>query len=114
MLLAILLLGEWVYGLIFRAEGFASGAAILPRLGILLAVSVINYLWLAMLIGLDRQWIAALGLAGILAVKVTLGLQWIPIRGVGGMVDAALWAELPASLLVGFTACRLYLRRKPS
>lgn len=112
MLLGILAVGEPVYSFIFRQEGFQHGAEILPKLGVLLAISVINYLWLAILIGLDRQWIAALGLVFIVGLKIYLGLRWIPDQGVEGMVNASLWAEIPASAAVGLAACRLYLLRR--
>lgn len=111
MLVAVLVAGGPVFSLIFRTPGFSEGAALLPGMGLLLAVSVLNYLWLAMLIGLDRQWIASAGLAGILAAKVLLGSRWVPVDGAVGMVRAGLCAEIPACLAVGLAACWLYLRR---
>ena len=111
MLAAVALAGPMVFGLVFRAPGFQPGASLLAGMGLLLAVSVLNYLWLSLLIGLDRQWVASAGLTLILGAKVALGIAWIPEQGAMGMVRAALCADIPVCLAVGAVACRLYLRR---
>ena len=86
--------GPDVFRLIFMARDFRL-ALPSPGLGVLLAVSVLNYLWLSMLLGLNRPWVAIGGLALILIVKVALGIPWIPLQGAMSMVRAALWAESP-------------------
>jgi O-antigen/teichoic acid export membrane protein len=111
---AIFLLGKPIFGVIYRQAGFAEGAALLNGLGLLLALSVFNYLWLSLVMGRNAQWISVLALIFILAVKVVLGIRWVPLYGAMGMLHASLWAEIPACLVSGVAACWVYLRGRRS
>jgi O-antigen/teichoic acid export membrane protein len=108
---ATLAVGPWLFSMVFRADGFAQGTMLLPVMAVLLGFSILNYLWLVILIGLNRQWLASVALLVILPAKIVLGWMWLPDHGAIAMAWAGLWAEGPACLVLGWITCRMYLRR---
>jgi len=110
MFLGVWLVGDDIFLRIYRNPGYAPGVALLPGFGALLLMSTLDYLWLAILIGMDRQWIAACNLLLMIVGKLVLGPMLVAGHGLEGMVWAALASELPVCLLGGGLACWHYLR----
>lgn len=110
LILGVLLFGKPVYNLIYRQPGFEHGLVLLPGQSILLGLSILNYLWLSLAIGRNKQWISSLALIFTLAVKTWLGVRWVPQYGALGMLHATLWAEVPATIGSGIILAIHYFR----
>jgi len=81
---------------------------LLPGLGILLCLTAMDWLWLSVLIGRNRIWIAALNLTPLLVVKLLVGPIWVARWGADGMVRVALLGQIGTSLMGAFTAYRQF------
>ena len=110
----VYLWGESVFRFLFRAKGYSQDHHLFLPLGIILAVSVMNYLWLALLIGQHRQWIASVALIATISLKFYLGKMWVPVYGIEGMLSACLWTEIPICIGMGIVACSFFLKDNSS
>lgn len=108
----VVLVGKAIFLQVYRNPGYLPGADLLPAFGILLLLSTLDYLWLAILIGLDRQWIAAANLGVMILGKTLLGPILVDRLGMPGMVWAAVASELVVCFLGGVAACSAYLRNR--
>ncbi|HNY29960.1 MAG TPA: oligosaccharide flippase family protein [Fibrobacteria bacterium] len=104
------LVGPILFQMVFREKGFHGAESLLPGMGAMLFLTTMDWLWLSILIGKDRIWIAALVLVPSLVAKVLLGAWWIPSAGAAGMVHAALAAQLVGGGLGAWCAVRAYLK----
>jgi len=106
-------LGPLVFRTVFRTHSFQGADSLLPWLGLVLCLSTLDWLWLSVLIGSDRIWIAALNLIPVLGAKMLLGPILIPRFGATGMAWAALAGQAGTGVLGAFAAVRIYLKGPP-
>jgi O-antigen/teichoic acid export membrane protein len=102
--------GPVVFGVVFHSKGFQGAEALLPGMGAMLFLTTMDWLWLSILVGKDKIWIAAAVLVPALAAKVALGAFLIPAQGASGMVQAAVVSQLLGGALGAWLAVRSYLR----
>jgi O-antigen/teichoic acid export membrane protein len=111
LIAGVAVLGAPVFKLIYRQPGFAAGTDLMLGMGVLLGLSILNYVWLSLAIGKNVQWVVSIFLVLSVAIKLVLGTAWVPESGALGMLCASLWAEIPTSLLCGMVVSWIYLRR---
>jgi O-antigen/teichoic acid export membrane protein len=103
------LVGPIVFHLVYRTRSFEGIDALLPGLGLVLCLSCLDWLWLSVLVGADKIWIAALNLVPVLAAKLLLAPLLIPSMGARGMVLASVVGQAGTCLLGAWAAARAYL-----
>ena len=86
----------------------------LPGFALILLVATMDWLWLSILIGKGRLWIAALNLVPALLLKLILGRLWVPTNNELGMLWARVAAYGFSGSLNAIFAIRLYLRSQTS
>lgn len=102
--------GPIVFRVVFHSKGFAGAEALLPGMGLMLFLTTMDWLWLSILVGKDKIWIAAIVLGPALLVKVAIGAVLIPSQGAWGMVQAALVAQSIGGALGAWFAVKAYLK----
>lgn len=108
--LGVALVGPLVFRLVFREGSFQGAESMLPELGAILFLATLDSLWLSVMIGRDKMWIAILNLAPILGCKLFLGALWVPRHGALGMVWASLAGQLVSGMIAAAVAWTLYLK----
>lgn len=106
--------GPEVFRFVFRAKGFFGAESLLPGMGVMLFLTTMDWLWLSILVGKDKIWIAAANVVSMLALKALLAGWWVPDSGAMGMVSAAVAGQALCCALGAITAGRAYLQRLPS
>lgn len=101
--------GPILFRTIFRAKSFHGAEDLLPGFGLLLCISCMDWLWLSVLIGKNRIWVAAANLGFALALKLVVGPFWIGTHGASGMVWTGVLAHGGTTLLGAFAAWRAYV-----
>jgi O-antigen/teichoic acid export membrane protein len=101
-------LGPVLFETVFRAKSFHGAETLLPGLGVLLFLTTLDWLWLSVLIGRNRIWMAALNLVPLLTVKLVLGPVWVSRWGAQGMVWTALAGQIGTGLLGVVAAYRQF------
>jgi len=104
------LLGPVLFRTVFHARSFTGADALLPGLGMVLCLSTLDWLWLSVLIGKNRIWVAALNLLPILVVKILLGPVLVARWGAQGMVWTSLSGQFLTGILGAVAASRAFLR----
>jgi len=104
------LVGPVLFRSVFHARSFAGADELLPGMGLLLCLSTMDWLWLSILIGRNRIWVAVLNLTPILATKILLGPVLVSRWGAAGMVWTAILGQIPTGILGAATASRAFLR----
>lgn len=111
---AVVLLGPLVFQSVFRAKSFGGAESLLPGLGTILCFATLDWLWLGVLIGANRTWIAAVNLLPVLLCKLFLAPLWIPSMGAHGMVWASLVGQILTCLAGAAWAWWYFVLRPPS
>jgi O-antigen/teichoic acid export membrane protein len=110
----VLLAGPFVFQVVFKTSSFQGAQALLPGLGATLGFATLDWLWLSVLIGSNRTWIAALNLVPVLASKLFLAPFLIASHGAQGMVWASLAGQILTCLAGAATAYMYFVRRAPN
>lgn len=110
----VVMLGPFVFELVFQSKSFSGAATLLPGMGLILALATLDWLWLSVLIGRDRTWIAALNLIPVLACKLLLAPLWVPEMGAQGMVWASLIGQAITCMFGAITAYFAFVPRSPT
>jgi len=110
LFLGVVFVGPLVFQTVFRTRSFTGAQTLLPGMGATLCFATLDWLWLSVLIGCNRTWIAALNLIPVLAAKLFLAPFWIPSMGAQGMVWASLIGQILTCSLGAATAWRSYMR----
>lgn len=105
----VALVGPLVLHLVYRSRSFEGIESLLPGLGLILCLSCLDWLWLSVLVGSDRIWIAAANLVPVLAAKLLLAPLLIPSMGSRGMVVAGVVGQAGTGILGAWAATRAYL-----
>ncbi len=103
--------GQIVFAKVYPRAGYETGLLFIHGFGLLLAMSTLNYLWLSIFIGADKQWIASVALLATMGLKFFLGNLWVPEQGGLGMIQASYCSEIPGTILLGVLAFILYQRK---
>ncbi len=107
----LFLWGAPLFRLVFHGKDYAPAAPVFVLLSVVLALIMMNNLFITLLVGIDRIWISAVCLLMTVILKVSLGIHWVPSYGLHGMAWAAICAELPGSLLLATWTLSLYLKQ---
>jgi O-antigen/teichoic acid export membrane protein len=108
--LGVAIAGPLVFKLVFRTHSFQGADSLLPWLGLVLCISTLDWLWLSVMIGGDRIWIAALNLFPVLGAKLVLGPILILRFGAIGMAWSAVAGQIGSGALNAFVAVHIYLK----
>jgi O-antigen/teichoic acid export membrane protein len=96
------LVGPIAFRLVFRSGSFAGSERMISGFAIILFLATMDSLWVSILIGRRKLWIAALNLIPAILVKLVLGRLWVPEYAEIGM----LWTSVAAYVCsVSLNAC---------
>jgi O-antigen/teichoic acid export membrane protein len=110
----VVFLGPVVFHVVFRSRSFFGAESLLPGMGVVLLCSTLDWLWLSVLVGRDKMWVAILNFVPVIASKILLGIAWVPGHGAQGMVWASMIGQILSTLLGAATAWSYYLRQADS
>jgi O-antigen/teichoic acid export membrane protein len=111
MMALLFAFGGPLFRIVFHGKDYAPAAPIFVQLSIILALIMMNNLFIALLVGMDRIWISAACLVLTVALKVGLGVHWVPRLGLEGMARAAICAEIPGTAFLALGTLAFYLRQ---
>lgn len=104
------LVGPVVFRMVFRSGSFAGSENMIPGFAVILFLATMDSLWVSILIGRRKLWIAALNLLPAIAVKIVLGRLWVPEHAEIGMLWTSVAAYVCSVSMNAFFAVRHYLQ----
>ncbi len=107
--LGVAIAGPFVFGVIYRAPGFAQAAPVLPLLGLLLANSTLAVLAYHLFLAANRIWTYLALMVPAITLKFLLALWLVPEYGIKGMAITNLLSEGAFCAATIWLGCRAYL-----
>ena len=104
------LVGPIVFRVVFRTGSFAGADGMIPGFALVLLLATMDSLWVSILIGRRKLWIAALNLIPAILAKLVLGRLWVPEHAEFGMLWTSIVAYVCSVSMNAFFAIRLYLQ----